>query len=318
MSQENRKANSKTLDEPFHTKQIPRRFGIGIYEVTIAQFEEFEADFINLLESKIEILNSEIVELSAQITDGAETLDDELAIKLKLTNRASKQLSLKIRDIGRVQTRREGVEKNLPVGDVDFFMTLAFCRWSCDKNKTDCGLPTMDQFINAFQGGVDYAIGHEELSKAGYRLPTASEWEYACRGESETVFPFGQDPRLARHYAWFATNSDSKLQPVGQLKPGVNGLFDVLGNVSEWCLDWYSEELPSLEGQNRKFYVDFGPEFTEGRQALDREYRGGSYADEIFDVRSSRRFATRPIKGFPRLGFRLARTYESDSEPDGN
>ncbi len=105
-------------------------------------------------------------------------------------------------------------------------------------------------------------------------------------------------------------NSDNRLQPIGQLKPGNTGLFDIMGNVSEWCLDWYREALPKREGDASGVYVDFGPEFQENSQSLSREFRGGSFTDDVFNIRSTVRFSSRPIKGFTKLGFRLARTYE--------
>jgi formylglycine-generating enzyme required for sulfatase activity len=73
----------------------------------------------------------------------------------------------------------------------------------------------------------------------GYRLPTEAEWEYACRGTETTTREIGRPDKL-RQYAWFAENSDQKTHPVGQKRPNAFGIFDLLGNVSEWCEDVYS------------------------------------------------------------------------------
>lgn len=73
----------------------------------------------------------------------------------------------------------------------------------------------------------------------GYRLPTEAEWEFAARAGTDTAYEFGQPDKL-RQYAWFNGNADQKTHPVGQKKPNRWGLFDLYGNVSEWCEDVYS------------------------------------------------------------------------------
>jgi formylglycine-generating enzyme required for sulfatase activity len=73
----------------------------------------------------------------------------------------------------------------------------------------------------------------------GYRLPTEAEWEYACRAGEDGPYDFGQPDKL-RQYAWFADNGAEKTHPVGEKKPNRWGIFDLYGNVSEWCEDVYT------------------------------------------------------------------------------
>ena len=147
-----------------------------------------------------------------------------------------------------------------------------------------------------------------------YRLPTEAEWEYACRAGRETLYYNGDDPeRLAqignvadaRAKAKFAnwptiTADDGYVftVPVGQYQPNGFGLFDMTGNVWEWCLDYYHEA----------YYKESPPSDPRGPgEATLRVHRGGGWYSIGWFCRSAFRNRDSPDDRYNRLGFRVAR-----------
>ncbi len=150
-----------------------------------------------------------------------------------------------------------------------------------------------------------YAIGAGGVSVLewmgpGYRLPTEAEWEYACRAGSSTEYCFGDDPRDLPRFAWFSGEGEST-HPVGRKRPNAWGLFDMHGNVWEWCWDWHGRDY------FRRSPVDdpHGPEPSP--RATAHVLRGGSWDEDAKGARSASHRYTSLIR--PRcVGFRVARS----------
>ena len=93
----------------------------------------------------------------------------------------------------------------------------------------------------SWNDAVEFCRKLSEKTRKTFRLPTEAEREYACRAGSKTRFSFGDSESVLGEYAWYASNSGGKTHPVGQKKPNPWGLYDMHGNVAEWCADWYAD-----------------------------------------------------------------------------
>ena len=121
-----------------------------------------------------------------------------------------------------------------------------------------------------------------------YRLPTEAEWEYACRAGTKTAYFFGDDPKQAGDYAWYVENAE-KPMPIGKKKPNPWGLHDIVGNVSEWCLDQHVADIYS-----KRAMVELVKGPVELPSAKEYPYvaRGGSWDDDPDRLRSAARLSS--------------------------
>jgi formylglycine-generating enzyme required for sulfatase activity len=129
-----------------------------------------------------------------------------------------------------------------------------------------------------------------------FRLPTEAEWEYACRAGTTTAYSSGDSPTVLNDYAWSRVDDDLKAHPVATRKPNAFGVYDMHGNLNEWCADWY------------------GPHPTDGKllvnprgplQGDQRVWRGGSWYEFAPSHRSAARFHSAPGSGDRILGVRV-------------
>jgi formylglycine-generating enzyme required for sulfatase activity len=181
-------------------------------------------------------------------------------------------------------SRFEGSDDH-PVEQVSWNDAIAFC------NK----LSRIDGLEPYYRLGAGEKSGGD-----GYRLPTEAEWEYACRAGSTTRYDFGDHMAILDEYAWYNGNSGQKTNPVGRKRPNAFGLFDMHGNVWEWCRDEYKDDYykePPIDD----------PPGPAPSQASVRVRRGGGWGDYPRSARSANRYGNAPEYRNGYLGVRLAR-----------
>ena len=137
----------------------------------------------------------------------------------------------------------------------------------------------------------------KKLSVTGtkFSLPTEAQWEYACRAGTTTKFSSGNQDNDLNDHAWYSSNADRKTHPVGSKKPNPWGIYDMHGNLWEWCQDWYG----SYSAENVSDPV--GP-----KAGGYRVFRGGSWYNSARNCRSANRGGYRPSYRNGDLGLRLA------------
>jgi len=185
-----------------------------------------------------------------------------------------------------------------------WFAAAAYCNWLSEKE----GLPKEEWCYLPNEKG-DYGHGMtipaDVLKRKGYRLPTDAEWEYACRAGASTSGYHGLSSELLGKYARYKDSSADRAWPGGSLLPNDLGLFDMLGNVYEWCQNadypYERRARPAVDDVVGVEHVDIG---------VRRIVRGGTFNNPTDGVRIPARGQLEPSRASIQHGFRLARTYD--------
>ena len=186
----------------------------------------------------------------------------------------------------------------LPVESVNWFETLIFCNQLSRAYKLDPCYSVKNYDIKDLSDNSPHWKDLEcNFDANGFRLPTEAEWEYAAGGGGLTHYS-GSDN--LDEVGWYGENSNITTHNVGEKNPNAFGLYDMSGNVSEWCWDWYGQY--ELSVVKNRILNPYGPKSGKARVK-----RGGSWLDDDIQCRITCREYSAPTGKAGTLGFRICR-----------
>jgi formylglycine-generating enzyme required for sulfatase activity len=205
-----------------------------------------------------------------------------------------------------------------PANSVSWYEAARYCNWL----SKEAGIPEAE-WCYPVSIGPGQVLAADAVTRAGFRLPTEAEWELLCRSGTITSRPFGYSLELLPRYACTWLNSDNRTFPVGQKLPNELGLFDMLGNMYEWCHDGPdlaqkdncpiyplgTVEAPAQDLLHEQL-LD-GPEHVRGEPEAHRMLRGSAFDYAPTKARSAHRYIARLNLEHSYVGFRIVRTIKS-------
>jgi len=323
----------KVRQDKYARKKSIRKFvdeywGVGIYilPIFIFVFIMFGPELLSYIKSKIyyyEIVDKNLALQQIEMVsvkggtfkmgheDGPDyetpvhtvSLDDFYIGKYEITN---EQFSHFLNDYGSINVK-DGQHKG------------AKMIYYSDKEERDWGINQTESGWQPSGGYKNYPVvyvtwyGANEYCKwAGGRLPTEAEWEYAARGGVKTDYAMSQHYKYAGSnniddVAWYDNNSDTKTHKVGTKNPNELGIYDLSGNVFEWCQDWYNEDYYSKSPKNNPVNL------TKSKYKV---LRGGSYYSSSGNNMPCYRIGYEPTSYYSNFGFRLCKDSEMNPEEE--